>query len=144
LVPKLAWNRYAFHITDSGPARPRLTERPVALPPEPQREASVPIKQFASETIRVLGVALEMTCIALRTGDCADDVKQAIANKLIDLANAGERNPDVLCEQALKEFFLTERQQRIAGVESRLPGRNASLSRRRGERTPPLKRVFAF
>jgi hypothetical protein len=79
----------------------------------------MPIKQFASETIRVLGVALEMTCIALRTGDCADDVKQAIADKLVDLANAGERNPDVLCEQALKEFFLTERQQRIAGVESR-------------------------
>jgi hypothetical protein len=40
-----------------------------------------------------------MSCLALRTGDCADDVKQAIANKIISLAKAGERNPDVLCEQ---------------------------------------------
>jgi hypothetical protein len=55
-----------------------------------------------------LGVALELTCIALRTGDCADDVnrprKQAIANKLIALAKAGERNPDVLCEEVLKDI----------------------------------------
>ena len=29
-----------------------------------------------------------------RTGDCADDVKQAIANKIIALAKAGERSPD--------------------------------------------------
>jgi hypothetical protein len=40
-----------------------------------------------------------MSCVALQTGDCADDVKQAIANKIIALAKAGERNPDVLCEQ---------------------------------------------
>ena len=41
-----------------------------------------------------MGVALEMTCAALRTGGCADDVKQAIANKIIALAKAGEGNPD--------------------------------------------------
>jgi hypothetical protein len=45
-----------------------------------------------------------MTCLGLRTGDCADDVKQAIANKIIALAKAGERNPDVLCEQVLKDI----------------------------------------
>jgi hypothetical protein len=44
-----------------------------------------------------------MACVALRTGDCADDVKQAIANKIIALAKAGERNPDRLCEQVLKD-----------------------------------------
>ena len=43
-----------------------------------------------------MGVALEMTCIALRVGLCDDDFKQAIARKIIDLAKAGERNPDVL------------------------------------------------
>jgi hypothetical protein len=37
-----------------------------------------------------------MACVALRTGDCADDVKQAIANKIIALAKAGERDPDIL------------------------------------------------
>ena len=34
----------------------------------------------------------------------SDDVKQAIANKIIALAKTGERNPDVLCEQALREI----------------------------------------
>ena len=56
------------------------------------------------ETKRALGTALEMVCISLRTGDCDDHVKQAIANKLIALAKAGERNPDVLCEQALEDI----------------------------------------
>jgi hypothetical protein len=44
-----------------------------------------------------------MVCIALRVGDCDDGVKQAIATKIIDLAKAGERNPDILCELALKD-----------------------------------------
>jgi hypothetical protein len=35
-------------------------------------------EHFDPETTRVLGVALEMVCIALRTGDCDDDIKQAI------------------------------------------------------------------
>ena len=61
-------------------------------------------ENFDSETTRVMGVALEMACVALRTGDCADDVKQAIANKIIALARAGESNPDVLCEQVLKDI----------------------------------------
>jgi len=56
------------------------------------------------ETKRVLGVAFEMVCIALRTGDCDDGVYRAIATKLIALAKAGERSPDMLCEQALKDI----------------------------------------
>ena len=59
---------------------------------------------FDPETARVLGIALEMTCIALRTGNCDDDVKEAIAGKIIELAKSGERNPDLLCEGALKEI----------------------------------------
>jgi hypothetical protein len=61
-------------------------------------------EKFDQETTRVMGVALEMACVGLRTGDCADDVKQAIADKIIALAKAGERNPDVLCEQVLKDI----------------------------------------
>jgi hypothetical protein len=60
------------------------------------------------ETKRVLGVAFEMTCIALRAEDSDDVVKQAIANKIIDLAKAGERNPDILCEQALKDIRVPQ------------------------------------
>ena len=60
--------------------------------------------QFNPETRRILGVAFEMTCIALRTEGSDDFVKQSIATKVIDLAKAGERNPDLLCEQALKDI----------------------------------------
>ena len=56
------------------------------------------------ETRRVLGIAFEMVCIALRTEGSDDFVKQAIATKIIDLARAGERNPDLLCEQVLKDI----------------------------------------
>jgi hypothetical protein len=61
-------------------------------------------ERFDPESTRVLSVALEMVCIALRTGDCEDDIKQAIATKLIALAKAGERNPDILCEEALRDI----------------------------------------
>ena len=70
----------------------------------------MPISQFLNgdrfdpETRRVLEIAFEMTCIALRTEGCDDFVKQAIAAKIIELAKAGERNPDVLCERALKDI----------------------------------------
>jgi hypothetical protein len=62
------------------------------------------LNTFDSETQRILHLALELTCLALRTGDCADDVRQAIAAKIIELAKGGERNPDILAEQALKDI----------------------------------------
>jgi len=61
-------------------------------------------ERFDLEDKRVLSVAFEMVCIALRIGDSDDGVKQAIATKIIELANAGERNPDTLCEQALRDI----------------------------------------
>jgi hypothetical protein len=45
-----------------------------------------------------------MVCLALRTGDCDQGVKQAIATKVIALAKTGERNPDILCEEVLKDI----------------------------------------
>jgi hypothetical protein len=45
-----------------------------------------------------------MVCVALQTEGSDDFVKQAIAAKIIDLAKAGERNPDLLCEHALKDI----------------------------------------
>jgi hypothetical protein len=78
--------------------------------------------RFDPETKRILGVAFEMVCIALRTGDCDDEVKQAIASKIIDLAKAGERNPDILCELALKEIrtpHLQTPQSAASSTESR-------------------------
>ena len=59
-------------------------------------------ERFDPEDRRVLSVAFEMVCIALRIGGSDDFVKQAIALKIVELARGGERNPDILCEQALK------------------------------------------
>jgi hypothetical protein len=61
-------------------------------------------ERFDPETTHIMGAAFEATCIALRTGDCDDGIKQAVADKIIHLARTGERNPDLLCEQALKEI----------------------------------------
>jgi hypothetical protein len=78
------------------------------LPPCLPGSSAMPITEFLSghlfdrESERVLGIAFEMACVALRTGD--RDVKQAITTKLIALAKTGERNPDILCEEVLKDI----------------------------------------
>ena len=54
------------------------------------------------ETKRVLGAALEMTRISLGLAD--DFANGIIARRIVELARAGERNPDLLCEGALKEL----------------------------------------
>ena len=54
------------------------------------------------ETKRVLGVALEMTRVSLGLEDnFADGI---IARRIVELAKAGERNPDLLSEGALDEL----------------------------------------
>jgi hypothetical protein len=61
--------------------------------------------RFDPETKRVMGVAFEMTRAALRLADRDDPATQtAVANKIIELANLGERDADQLCELALKDF----------------------------------------
>jgi hypothetical protein len=52
------------------------------------------------ETKQVLDLALEMTRTALGLAD--DLANGIIAKRIIELARAGERHPDVLCEGALK------------------------------------------
>ena len=54
------------------------------------------------ETKRVLDVALEMTRISLGLED--DFANGMIATQLIDIAKTGERNPDLLCEGALRKL----------------------------------------
>ena len=52
------------------------------------------------ETKRVLAVALQMTRVSLGlTDDLSDGI---IAKQIVELARTGERQPDVLCEGALK------------------------------------------
>jgi hypothetical protein len=55
-----------------------------------------------AETNRVLDVALEMTRAALGLAD--DFANGIITRQIVELARAGERNPDLLCEGALKKL----------------------------------------
>jgi hypothetical protein len=55
-----------------------------------------------AETTRVLDVALERTRAALGLAD--DFVNGIIARQIVELARAGERNPNLLCEGALKKL----------------------------------------
>ena len=52
----------------------------------------------------VIGVAFEKTRAALRLVDRDDPVVAIIAKKIIELAKAGEHNPDLLCERALMDL----------------------------------------
>jgi hypothetical protein len=60
--------------------------------------------QFDSETKRVMGLAYEMACVALRLADRNDVANEIVAKKIIELAKAGERDPDIICERALNDL----------------------------------------
>ena len=49
-------------------------------------------------------LAFEMTRLALGLADRGDIANELIAKKIIELAKAGERNLDLLCESAVKEY----------------------------------------
>jgi hypothetical protein len=59
--------------------------------------------KFDGETIRQMGIAFETALGSLRaTPDCSDPIRAALAQHIIALAKAGERDPERLCEAALK------------------------------------------
>jgi hypothetical protein len=59
-----------------------------------------------------------LACIGLQIGDFEEDIRQAIARKIIEVAKTGERNPDLLCERALKDI---RRPQLVSEKEWQLP-----------------------
>src|SRR4051812_35116582 len=59
--------------------------------------------RFDAETARVLGVAFEMALVALQHAHRAvAPTRDAVAHKIIELARAGERDPERLCDEGLK------------------------------------------
>ena len=58
-------------------------------------------QQYDAETRRIMGVAFELAraAVARTWGDAVDAM---LAKRIIELAKAGECNPDRLCEEALK------------------------------------------
>ena len=57
-----------------------------------------------SDTIRVIGPAFEMALVALRLTDRGDLANEVLAHKIIELAQAGERDPERLCDGVLLHF----------------------------------------
>jgi hypothetical protein len=55
-------------------------------------------QRFDPETIRVMGLAYEMALISLRLSDRGDIANDVVAHRIIELAKAGERDPERLCE----------------------------------------------
>jgi hypothetical protein len=70
----------------------------------------VPIKpyldrshQFDDETVRAMGVAFEMTRAALKY-TAIDCPPETVAAMVIEIAKAGERDPDRMCESTLRNI----------------------------------------
>jgi hypothetical protein len=60
-------------------------------------------QRFDGETIRLMGIAFEIALASLgNTLDRDDPVREALARNIIALAQAGEHDPERLCEGALK------------------------------------------
>ena len=59
-------------------------------------------RRFDPETARLLGVAFEMALVTLQERREIDPLRDAVARKIIELAEAGERDPERLCDGALK------------------------------------------
>jgi hypothetical protein len=60
---------------------------------------------FDPETTRIMGVAFEMARAAVKRDWGGVYCTHILAKRIIELAKGGERNPDVLCEQALNHFL---------------------------------------
>ena len=62
-------------------------------------------QRFDPETTRIMGVAVEMARAAVKQDWGNVYANRSLAKRIIELAKEGERNPDVLCEQALSYFL---------------------------------------
>jgi hypothetical protein len=61
-------------------------------------------ERFDAETMRVLGIALEVARAALRSEERCARADETIATHIITLAKAGERDSDRLCDYALAKL----------------------------------------
>ena len=59
---------------------------------------------FDPETVEAMGTALATTCDALGLSDRNDAMSQLVAEKIIELAERGLKNPTALHLAAIREF----------------------------------------
>jgi hypothetical protein len=70
-------------------------------------------ERFDPDTTHIMGVAFEMVCVALRLAGRGDIAKAVVAEKIIELAKAGERDANTLCEHSLKELRANALENRL-------------------------------
>jgi hypothetical protein len=61
-------------------------------------------RAFDPETVEAMEEAFATTCEALKLSDRADAMTQIVAEKIIELARRGYRNPSVMHFAAIKEI----------------------------------------
>ena len=57
---------------------------------------------FDPETVKLMGTAFDNACRRLGLVDRTDPLTAVIASKIISAAKLGERDPQRLCDEALK------------------------------------------
>jgi len=62
-------------------------------------------QKFDPETARIMGVAFELARAAVKRDWSGVYGNRIIAKRIIELAKDGERDPDVLCGEALSYFL---------------------------------------
>ena len=60
-------------------------------------------RKFDPETIRLMGIGFELTLAALRLAN-KDFANEVVARQIIAVAQAGERDPERMCERVLQEL----------------------------------------
>src|SRR5207253_5785256 len=76
----------------------------IRIPAQPQdRQGAGPRGALTPATDRrrgrrMMAPSFEMAWVALRLTDKDDHINSMVAERIIELATAGERNPDILCE----------------------------------------------
>ena len=63
---------------------------------------------FDYETTAAISEACEKASQSMHDWGQPDTITEIIAKRIIELASKGQRNPDQLCEQALKSFGFSE------------------------------------
>jgi hypothetical protein len=58
-------------------------------------------QRFDADTIRLMGLGYELTLLSLGLVDRGDIANDVVAHKIIELAKAGERDPERFCEAVL-------------------------------------------
>ena len=88
-------------------------------------------QRFDPETMRLMGLAYEMTLISLGLVDRGDMANDVVARKIIEHAKAGERDPERLCEAVLNQWRAAIPARRTAHSSMSNPTFRRAMSFRR-------------